>query len=169
MGCDEVVAVNGEHRYHSRVIFRLRFGHDGASIGGQSVRFCDPNAVFNRFPFAHEGRELLENSLAVTPILRLRLSRAGDSLVAELPDSEINFLLPPAILARRPGLAGHVGREVIAGIRPEAFRSVQDHQESEDPMLTVESLVTESLGPDSYVFFGLDGLERNADSISVRR
>jgi multiple sugar transport system ATP-binding protein len=88
--------------------------------------------------------------------LRLRLNDTAKGLAAELPDSGLGFTLPPTLLARRPELAAHAGREVIAGIRPEAFRVASGDRDGEDPVLAVEALVTESLGPDSYVFFSID-------------
>src|SRR5207249_12152253 len=69
----EMVAVHGEHRDHSWLISRLRFGHQGTSIGSKRVSFCYRNTVLNRFPRAHERSELLEHSLALALILGLRL------------------------------------------------------------------------------------------------
>ncbi len=54
MSKDQVVAVNGDHRDHGRPLLRFRFSHERASVGGQSVGFCDWNPVLNRFPVADQ-------------------------------------------------------------------------------------------------------------------
>jgi hypothetical protein len=78
MSEDQVFAVNGDHRDHGRTLLRLRFGHEGAPIGGQGVRFCDWNAVLDCFPVADERCELLKHSVAPTGVRWLRLSRQQD-------------------------------------------------------------------------------------------
>ena len=50
-------------------------------------------------------------------LLVVRLERDGDELVACAGDTRLT--LPAALVAVRPGLAAHAGRDVVLGIRPE--------------------------------------------------
>jgi multiple sugar transport system ATP-binding protein len=69
------------------------------------------------------------------------LAPAGSGLELRLgPDA---LALPDAVLARRPGLRGHVGRPVAVGIRPEDLTPAED---GAGPSLTARVELTEALG-----------------------
>jgi multiple sugar transport system ATP-binding protein len=80
--------------------------------------------------------------------------RAG-TLEADVAGTDISFTVPPETLCRRPHLPSYVGREVIVGFRPEAFRANTDGEEAGGFAVNAQILVTESLGSDSYLFFNL--------------
>jgi multiple sugar transport system ATP-binding protein len=72
--------------------------------------------------------------------LSVDLRRDGDGLLASVAGTDLAVPVPPAALARRPGLAAFAGRDVVLGARPEAF-------------VEAEILVIEALGADNFVFF----------------
>ncbi|HVV59686.1 MAG TPA: ABC transporter ATP-binding protein [Gaiellaceae bacterium] len=53
-------------------------------------------------------------------VIRGRLQDGGDGAV-EVDAGSLRFPVPPEALAERPALAGYRGRDVLVGVRPEAF------------------------------------------------
>jgi multiple sugar transport system ATP-binding protein len=94
--------------------------------------------------------------------LRVRLAMAGDELVAECVEAGPRFIVPAEVRAQRPGLLAQAGREVVLGVRPEAF-----HIAAESPLLIAEILVTEALGSDTFVFFDLASAMATVDASSA--
>jgi len=65
--------------------------------------------------------------------------------------------VPEVVFQQRPDLAGYIGREVIAGIRPEDMEDlalVPGHPG--DQTITAEVYLSEALGPDNIVHFNID-------------
>jgi multiple sugar transport system ATP-binding protein len=63
--------------------------------------------------------------------------------------------VPPALLNARPGLEGYLGRPVIAGIRPSDFDDAA-YADPSWPRIAVTAGVTEELGSEIHVIFGVD-------------
>jgi multiple sugar transport system ATP-binding protein len=83
-------------------------------------------------------------------LVATRLENSDGRHVVPFGRSEI--LVPPALLARRPGLAGYAGQDIILGIRPE---DISDAAKATGPDGTVAVVVarTESLGSELVVYF----------------
>jgi multiple sugar transport system ATP-binding protein len=81
--------------------------------------------------------------------LSVDLRRDGDGLLASVAGTDLAVPVPPAALARRPGLAAFAGRDVVLGARPEAFTVVP----AGEAFVEAEILVIEALGADNFVFF----------------
>jgi multiple sugar transport system ATP-binding protein len=89
-------------------------------------------------------------------LLRARLG--GDdagSLSVEL--GVVLFQLPRSVLARRPGLAGYVGREVVVGIRPEDIEDAALLPLANGASLPVRVTLAEALGAEVIAHFPLGG------------
>jgi multiple sugar transport system ATP-binding protein len=63
--------------------------------------------------------------------------------------------LPASLIEARPGLDGYFGREVILGVRPAEFEDAA-LADSTWPTITATADVTEELGSEIHVIFGLD-------------
>jgi multiple sugar transport system ATP-binding protein len=63
------------------------------------------------------------------------------------------WALPPDQLLRRPALAGYVGREVVVGLRPNAFAWAPEQQGRELPIIAVDVVGVEVLGTERHVEF----------------
>jgi len=63
--------------------------------------------------------------------------------------------VPESVLAAKPGLDGHIGREVIVGIRPSDFEDA-GLADASWPRMQVEAGVTEELGSEIHVIFTID-------------
>jgi len=63
--------------------------------------------------------------------------------------------VPPAVLDRKPGLAGYFGKKVILGIRPSDFEDASLVDSAADTIRVVAG-VTEELGSDINVIFTID-------------
>jgi len=87
--------------------------------------------------------------------IQARLRVMGEAVEAQVIGADIRFLVPPETLARRPNLVSYVGRDVVVGFRPEAFRVNAESDKEAGFTLDAQILVTESLGSDSYLFFDL--------------
>ena len=84
--------------------------------------------------------------------LRVRLAPQPDQrLAVDIVGAGVRFILPPELLAARPGLRRRIGQDIVLGIRPELFVVAA----SEAAMFHAEVLVTEAHGADSFVFFDL--------------
>jgi multiple sugar transport system ATP-binding protein len=68
--------------------------------------------------------------------------------------------VPDRVLDARPGLDGFVGREVLAGVRPEDLALPEGGDD--DCALSLPVLLTESMGSDLFVHAELDGTEITA-------
>jgi multiple sugar transport system ATP-binding protein len=83
-------------------------------------------------------------------LLRGRLVEDEGSFVVQLGSARLP--LPEGLLARRPALAQHAGKEVVVGIRPEAFRPADQGQ----PALAGPVVLVESLGSDLLAHLEVD-------------
>jgi multiple sugar transport system ATP-binding protein len=63
--------------------------------------------------------------------------------------------IPASLLAARPGLDGYFGRDIILGIRPSDFEDAT-LAEASWPRMPVRTTVTEELGSEINVIFGID-------------
>jgi multiple sugar transport system ATP-binding protein len=87
-------------------------------------------------------------------LLRARLS-GGDSLSVELGETVLR--LPRSLLARRPGLAGYAGREVVVGIRPEDIEDAALVPSANGTSFSVRVTLAEALGAEVIAHFPLAG------------
>ncbi|MBE7190422.1 MAG: hypothetical protein INR67_19195, partial [Jatrophihabitans endophyticus] len=71
--------------------------------------------------------------------------------VLDQPKIGLHWPVPDAVMAGRPALARYADREVVLGIRPEAFRLAEPG--SGRP--TGPVILTEMTGADAYVFLDL--------------
>jgi len=84
--------------------------------------------------------------------LRVRLAPQPDQrLAVDIVGAGVHFIVPPEVLAARPGLRRRIGQDIVLGIRPESFVVAA----SEAAVFHAEVLVTEAHGADSFVFFDL--------------
>ncbi len=81
-----------------------------------------------------------------------RVSVVADRPTLLIEGFENTIALPGDALSTRPGLSQHLDKPLIVGIRPEDFRVVPE--DSADGF-SVISLVTETTGADSYIYFDL--------------
>ena len=79
--------------------------------------------------------------------------RDGDRAVLAFADHELP--VPDSILDARPGLKDYLGRSLILGIRPSDF-SDSEFDGNDAPRLEVTANVTEELGTEINVIFGID-------------
>jgi multiple sugar transport system ATP-binding protein len=73
--------------------------------------------------------------------------------------------VPAGLLAARPGLDGYVGREVVLGVRPSSFED-GELADAGWPRMPVTATVTELLGSEIHVLFGVDAPAVQHDSLS---
>jgi len=73
--------------------------------------------------------------------------------------------VPPGLLAARPGLDTYIGRELILGVRPSSFEDAS-LAEPGWPRMPVTATVTELLGSEIHVLFGVDAPPVQHDSLS---
>jgi multiple sugar transport system ATP-binding protein len=69
--------------------------------------------------------------------------------------ADYRLSLPESLLNDRPGLHGYFGREIILGVRPSDFEDA-DLAEASWPRMQVRTTVTEELGSEILVLFGID-------------
>jgi multiple sugar transport system ATP-binding protein len=86
-------------------------------------------------------------------LVRARLEQTGERLEAVVGSHRLAF--GDAILERRPELAQRVGRDVVLGIRPEAFEQSPNGAVS-GRTLELAVLLTEALGSDLVAHLDLD-------------
>jgi multiple sugar transport system ATP-binding protein len=79
-------------------------------------------------------------------IVRTRLTDDGDAPCFDLGGTTLT--LTPGLLARRPSLRDHLGREVIVGIRPEDFEDAALSGSANGSCLDVEVTLAEPMGPE---------------------
>ena len=73
--------------------------------------------------------------------------------------------VPPGLLAARAGLDTYIGRELILGVRPSSFEDAS-LAEPDWPRMRVTATVTELLGSEIHVLFGVDAPPVQHDSLS---
>jgi multiple sugar transport system ATP-binding protein len=88
-------------------------------------------------------------------LLRARLGGDDGALSVEL--GEVLFPLPRSVLTRRPGLAGHVGQEIVVGIRPEDIEDAALLPSANGASLPVRVTLAEALGAEVIAHFPLGG------------
>src|SRR5262249_28081948 len=88
-------------------------------------------------------------------LVRARLTGSDGAATVEL--GEIVLPLPRSVLARRPGVAAYVGREVIVGIRPEDIEDASLVPSANGSSLPVRVTLAESLGSEVIAHFPLAG------------
>jgi multiple sugar transport system ATP-binding protein len=86
------------------------------------------------------------------------LHRADDGVVASFGSHRLR--LDDAVLAERPALAGHVGRSVVLGIRPEEIEDAAlaggDGTDRAGRSLDADVELVEQMGSETYVHFTVD-------------
>ncbi len=92
-----------------------------------------------------------------------RVSVESDRPTLLIEGFENAITLPGDTLSTRPGLGPHLDKPLIVGIRPEDFRIAPE--DSPDGF-SVLSLVTETTGADSYIYFDLVAEEVSHPDIS---
>jgi len=85
-------------------------------------------------------------------LMRARLVRGDGGAAIELGSQRLR--LPDRVLDERHGLDGYLGRDVVVGIRPEAFARANGAEP--DDVLELPVLLTESMGSDLIVHAKLD-------------
>jgi multiple sugar transport system ATP-binding protein len=83
--------------------------------------------------------------------IKVRLEEEDGAGFAAITGSPLRLPIGAEVLAGNPKLAGWKGRDVVLGLRPEAFRLPAPAGEG----LKVEVLLTEMTGADAYLFFDL--------------
>jgi multiple sugar transport system ATP-binding protein len=73
--------------------------------------------------------------------------------------------VPAGLLAARPGLAGYVGRELVLGVRPSGFED-GELADAGWPRMPVTAAVTELLGSEIHVLFGVGAPPVEHDSLA---
>ena len=87
--------------------------------------------------------------------VRARLANTGDKVTANIVDTSMSYEVPSPYLARCRRLSDYKDREVIVGIRPEFFEFADLSNATATLVFDVDVLVTEIIGPDSYIHFDL--------------
>ncbi|MBR8744007.1 ABC transporter ATP-binding protein [Nocardiopsis sp. MG754419] len=82
-----------------------------------------------------------------------RFDRDGDGAVLGFADHKLP--VPASLLDSRPGLKEYLGKSLILGIRPSDF-SDAEFDGNNDPRIDVTANVTEELGTEINVIFGVD-------------
>jgi multiple sugar transport system ATP-binding protein len=83
-----------------------------------------------------------------------RLARAGDGLAVELAGTTL--ALAPELLAVRPDLRAQEGRELVLGIRPEAFEDATLAPDAPERTLEVVCELREALGSEVLLHFPVE-------------
>ena len=81
--------------------------------------------------------------------MTIRPARNGKALTCEITGTDMALPLTAEQLAQRPFLEGAIGRDLILGVRPEAFL----YPNPASGGLSGEVLITEMTGADAYAFF----------------
>jgi multiple sugar transport system ATP-binding protein len=83
--------------------------------------------------------------------INVRLGEEGGAAFAEITGTSLRLPVGADVLASNPGLKAWNGRQIILGLRPEAFRLPAPAGQG----LACEVLLTEMTGADAYLFFDL--------------
>jgi multiple sugar transport system ATP-binding protein len=90
--------------------------------------------------------------------LKVRPMRSGSSLSCALTGTDMSLPLTAVQATARPYLERWIDRELVLGVRPEAFVHLPPAQSG----IPSEVLITEMTGADAYVFFELQGVRITA-------
>jgi multiple sugar transport system ATP-binding protein len=90
-------------------------------------------------------------------LLRGRLDDGDGAISVELGETVLP--LPRSVLARRPGLADYLGREVVVGIRPEDIEDAALAPSANGTSLPVRVTLAEALGAEVIAHFPLADVE----------
>lgn len=82
------------------------------------------------------------------------LTKEGDAIVASFGGHTIT--VDPVAVRAHTGLEGHLGEEIVMGIRPSAFEDARVANGHADRTIRVATDVNELLGSESYVHFYID-------------
>ncbi len=82
------------------------------------------------------------------------LEADGDRVYAVLPNTRV--LVGKKSLDKHPGLEGWMGKELVVGIRPSDLESASISGPDPERSMSVTVDVTEMLGADTYIHFGID-------------
>jgi multiple sugar transport system ATP-binding protein len=81
-----------------------------------------------------------------------RIEGSGDDVHAVFCDERVR--VAPSVISSRPALAKYAGKEIVLGIRPEAFEVASAvPSAAEDRTITCNSDLVEQLGSEAYVHF----------------
>jgi multiple sugar transport system ATP-binding protein len=90
-----------------------------------------------------------------------RLSDDAGALSVDLCGTSV--LLPPSLLARRPQLREHAGRDVVVGIRPEHFEDAAFVSAANGSCLDVDCALAEPMGAELIAHFVLGATARGGE------
>jgi multiple sugar transport system ATP-binding protein len=116
---------------------------------GRVVQLDTPTVLYER------PADLFVAGFIGSPAMNVIRGRLEDGGGAVLVDAgSLRFPLPPAALADRPALAGFRGREVLVGVRPEAFADA-DFEASHDGrhLFPARVSLAQSMGSEMIVHF----------------
>jgi multiple sugar transport system ATP-binding protein len=74
---------------------------------------------------------------------------------ANLVFADYRIPLPPEVLAKRTGLDGYIGKNVIVGIRPSDFEDAAFAHNQDWPVIKAEVAIAEELGSEVNIIFSL--------------
>ena len=139
----------------------MTMGHRVALLRDGVLQQVDtPDGIYNR------PRNTFVATFIGSPTMNLYFATLGqvNGNGADVALGSNTIHLPPSVLDERPALAGHAGKRIIAGFRPEDVEdnSVTAEQSAEGRLRSTVDLV-EALGSDIMVHFGLD-----AEPVHVR-
>jgi multiple sugar transport system ATP-binding protein len=96
-------------------------------------------------------------------VLEGSLEREGDALVCRV--GAATLALPPEVQKARPALAGHVGRPIAVGIRPEALDEPGRRDGGDGGRLRGRVQAVEALGAEQLVHVEIDATPVLADDV----
>ena len=99
-------------------------------------------------------------------LLRGRLTGSDGATSVELGESVLP--LPRSLLARWPGLAGYLGRELVVGIRPEDIEDAALVPSANGTSLPVQIKLAEALGAEVIAHFPLGPADEAAPLVTAR-
>jgi multiple sugar transport system ATP-binding protein len=116
---------------------------------GKIVQLDTPTALYERpvdlFAAGFIGSPAMN-------VVRGRLTGGGDGLVAEA--GPLRLPLPAAVVAARPGLAAFRDRELLLGVRPEAFAdSAFETEQGDRHVFDARVALAQSMGSEMIVHF----------------
>jgi multiple sugar transport system ATP-binding protein len=88
-------------------------------------------------------------------LLRARVAGGDGRVSVEL--GEVVLPLPSSLVAKRPGLASYVGREVVVGLRPEDIEDASLVPSANGSAVPVRITLAEALGSEVIAHFALEG------------
>ncbi len=145
----------------------MTMGHRVALLKDGFLQQVDtPSRIYNR------PRNMFVAAFIGSPTMNLYFAELSGMTAdgADLKLGSHSFRLPPALLAKHPGLGAYAGRRLVVGIRPEdlADATLPLGFESSN-RLTAEVELVEALGSDVLVHFGIDAeaaIVQSSDSLT---